>query len=243
MAEQKEWFDTWFDTPYYHILYKNRDFDEASAFIKVLYQQLRFRPKHKALDVACGKGRHSIHLNQLGLQVTGIDLSRESIQVAKQFQNESLRFYQHDMREVFKKEQYDYVLNLFTSFGYFTEKGDNKKAIKAMAENLKPGGTFVLDFFNPLHVIKQLVPFEEKVIDGIKFIITKTIEENFIVKSIEVVDGDKNFNFQEIVKAISKEDFEEYFKLAGLSMQAVYGDYKFNPFTAQSERMIFIATK
>lgn len=244
MEGQKEWFDTWFDTSYYHILYKNRDFEEASAFIKVLYHHLQLRETHKILDVACGKGRHSIHLNQLGLEVTGIDLSKESIAEAKQFENESLHFYQHDMREDFRNEYFDYVLNLFTSFGYFEDKQENERAIIAMAKNLKPKGTLVLDFFNPDHVIKNLVPAEHKEIDGVQFNITKSMTNGFIVKSIEVIDKGKTYNFEERVKVIPKERFESFFKAAGLNVVNIYGSYSFEEYSPErSERMIFIAQK
>jgi 2-polyprenyl-3-methyl-5-hydroxy-6-metoxy-1,4-benzoquinol methylase len=32
-------------------------------------------PKMQSVDLACGKGRHSIYLNQLGFDVLGADLS------------------------------------------------------------------------------------------------------------------------------------------------------------------------
>lgn len=241
---EKEWFDTWFDTPYYHILYKNRDFEEASAFIHQLYRHLNLTYIHKALDVACGKGRHSIHLNQLGLDVTGIDLSKESILMARQFENETLHFYEHDMRLPFRENYFDFVLNLFTSFGYFSDNSDNEKAINAMATNLKPNGILLLDFFNPQYVKDNLVGYEEKTIDGVNFIITKKIEKDFIVKTINVEDKGKEYAFEEKVKAISRVEFQECFKLAGLTVEQVYGSYTFQDFDPKSsERMIFIARK
>ncbi len=62
----KKWFDTWFDTKYYHILYKNRDYSEAEHFISNLVNRLMIDKSDRILDLACGKGRHSIYLNKLG---------------------------------------------------------------------------------------------------------------------------------------------------------------------------------
>ena len=61
------------------------------------------------LDVACGKGRHSKTLASLGFQVTGIDISFDSIQQAKQYESEHLDFYVHDMRLPFWGNYYNYA--------------------------------------------------------------------------------------------------------------------------------------
>ncbi len=65
--------------PYYHQLYFNRDDKEAAAFIDKLIEHLKPAPGATMLDVACGKGRHSIQLAGKGFDVTGIDLSEDSI--------------------------------------------------------------------------------------------------------------------------------------------------------------------
>lgn len=73
------WFEDWFNTPYYHLLYKNRDFTEAESFISLLVKDLNLPQNSKIIDLACGKGRHSLYLNRLGYNVLGLDLSEESI--------------------------------------------------------------------------------------------------------------------------------------------------------------------
>ena len=143
----KNWFDTWFNTPYYHLLYKNRNYDEAEFFLNNLLDYLKPDKNHKFIDVACGKGRHAIFINKKGYDIEGIDLSKESIDYASQFSNDKLSFKVHDMRSTYKKEEFDFLLNIFTSFGYFDEPSDNLKAIQAMADNIKKGGKVVLDFY------------------------------------------------------------------------------------------------
>ena len=73
----------WFDSDYYHILYSNRDLKEAEHFIKNLVNHLKIKKGSKILDLACGKGRHSIYLNKKGFDVTGYDNSEKSIKKAK----------------------------------------------------------------------------------------------------------------------------------------------------------------
>ena len=94
------WFANWFNSPYYHILYKNRDEKEAELFIDNLLHKLRLKKGSKLIDIACGKGRHATYFNKKGMDVVGIDLSKNSISIAKQFENPSLIFNVHDMRKV-----------------------------------------------------------------------------------------------------------------------------------------------
>ena len=76
-----EWFESWFDTPYYHLLYQDRNDREAQLFIDRLLGYLQVSGDMRMLDVACGKGRHAIYMNRQGFNVTGIDLSEQNMPV------------------------------------------------------------------------------------------------------------------------------------------------------------------
>lgn len=241
---QKKWFECWFNSPYYHLLYKNRNFDEAELFINNLLLFLKPQPEHRFLDVGCGKGRHSIYLNKKGLNVTGIDLSENSITYAQQFGNEHLHFYVHDMRKLFRTNYFDVAVNLFTSFGYFENPNDDNAAINSICKALKPNGIFVLDFMNANKVIANLIAHETKVIEGVEFRITKKIENNFIVKQIDFTDKGQSYHFEERVKALTLKDFEKYFQNNELKIINLFGNYQLQNFDAtHSDRLIIIAQK
>ena len=110
------WFKDWFNSPYYHILYGSRNEAEANRFIQNIANLLQFKKDELALDLACGKGRHSRELASHALNVYGIDLSEESIKAASKLSCHNLQFEIHDMRKVYKQNYFDYVFNLFTSF-------------------------------------------------------------------------------------------------------------------------------
>ncbi|MEM9389699.1 MAG: class I SAM-dependent methyltransferase [Bacteroidota bacterium] len=245
MPQRREWFGEWFDSPYYHILYHDRDHYEAERFIDNLTDVLKPSKSDHILDVACGKGRHSIYLNKKGFNVTGFDLSEQNITYAKQFQNDRLHFFVQDMREPIALQEFDVILNLFTSFGYFNTEQENVKAIKAVTGALKAGGRFLLDFLNPYTVIHALKPTEIKLIQGIEFKIRKYLsDDNFIIKEIEFEDKGKPYHYEERVRAIRRLDFLTYFREAGLLLENIYGDYQFSPYVAEdSERMIFVLKK
>jgi ubiquinone/menaquinone biosynthesis C-methylase UbiE len=238
------WFANWFDSPYYHTLYKNRDEKEAQVFIDNLVQHLQIPKGNKLIDIACGKGRHATYFNSLGLDVLGVDLSPNSIASATKNEKATLQFSVHDMREVYQENRFDVVTNLFTSFGYFDDNNDEQKAINAMASNLKSGGVLIIDFMNVKKVIANLVLKEQKTIDGIIFNITRKVEAGHIIKDISITNGAEKQHFQEKVKAITLADYSEFITTAGLKIIDIFGNYKLEDFnTKTSDRLILICKK
>ncbi len=234
------WFASWFDTPYYHILYKDRNYREAQIFMDNLTHYLNLPEKAKVLDLACGKGRHSIYLNQLGFDVIGADLSENSIAEASKNVNDTLHFQVHDMREPFE-DKFDAIFNLFTSFGYFENDEDNLKTLVAIKDSLTEYGFAVIDFMNVNQVIANLVPTEVKTVDGIDFHIKRYVADNHIYKEIDFEDQGEKFHFTEKVKALTLEDFTQMMETAGIFLLDIFGDYKLKKFHKKdSERLIMI---
>ena len=236
------WYKEWFNTPYYHTLYKDRNDKEAQKFITNLSKVLNFNKHSKILDLACGKGRHSLYLNKLGYDVCGEDLSENSINYAKQFENSTLKF---RVRNILDQENshYDAVLNLFTSFGYFNTQKEDLKALENIKHNLKPDGIGVIDFMNCQKVIKNLVQTEEKEINGILFQIRREIIDGFIQKHITFVTENKSFNYTEKVKIITLIDFQKLFDKAGLTILNTFGNYNLEPFNVDTANRLILVFK
>lgn len=242
------WFETWFDTPYYHILYKDRDFAEAENFITLLINHLNIKTDSKIIDLACGKGRHSVFLNKMGYQVLGLDLSQQSIEHNKKFENSTLKFEVHDMRnEIFPQisnEKVSAVFNLFTSFGYFDDENDDRKVFQSISNVLKEDGFFVLDFLNEKWVENTLNEEETTTKEGIDFIIQKRIENQNIIKDIRFKDQGKDYHFFEKVKLHTLEEISSYAEEFGFERVEIFGDYHLNQFDLEtSPRCINIFKK
>ena len=258
MKEKKEWFASWFDSPYYHILYQNHNEQSAKDFIDNLFKKLtpqyselsehQIMSSYKILDLACGKGRHSRYMASKGFDVTGTDLAENSIKFARQFETDNLSFFQHDMRKSFRINYFDYIFNIFTSFGYFEKEADNVTALKCVAEGLKPDGIFILDYFNTNWVRHTMIPNYTQTAAGIEFHIKKHIENNHIFKTIrfETESGESNnlvltkYKFQEKVRLFTLTDFELIFEKAGLKIIEKFGDYQLNPFDEQKSNRLII---
>ncbi len=238
--DTEQWYASWFDTDYYHILYKDRDDTEAQKFMDRLTSYLNLAPEATILDLACGKGRHSIYLNSLGYEVTGADLSANSIEYAKQFENDTLHFVEHDMCCPMGKK-FDAIFNLFTSFGYFDQEEDNLKALQAIKADLDEGGVGVIDFMNVDFVIDNLVTADVKEVEGIAFQQRRFVEDGYIVKEISFEDAGRPYQYEERVRALTLNDFETYFEKAGITLLEIFGDYKLRKFdAATSERLILV---
>jgi SAM-dependent methyltransferase len=238
--EVNNWFSSWFDSPYYHILYKERNQEEAQLFMDNLVHYLNLPEEATILDLACGKGRHAIHLNQLGFNVLGADLSANSILEANKSANATLQFKEHDMREPFE-EKFDAIFNLFTSFGYFENTADNLKTLKAMKNSLTEYGFAVIDFMNVHQVLANLIPEEVKTVDGIDFHIKRYLKDGYIFKEIDFDDQSEKFHFTEKVSALTLADFENLMEQADIFLLDTFGDYKLKKFhKMESERLIMI---
>jgi SAM-dependent methyltransferase len=245
-ADKPQWYRYWFDSPYYHKLYFNRDEDEALAFITRLLSRLQPPQGSFMLDVACGRGRHSRMLAAKGFDVTGIDLSIASINYAKRFETDNLSFFQHDMRLPFRVNYFDYVFNLFTSFGYFNSDRENDNVVRTMASALKEEGILVMDYLNVHYAEDHLVHKSEAQLDGVNFFITKWYDETHFYKRIIVEDEtmEEPMEFMEKVAKFSLGDFNDMFAFHDLQMQEVYGDYQFGHYDVKkSPRLLMIAKK
>jgi SAM-dependent methyltransferase len=235
------WFESWFDSPYYPILYQHRDDQEAERFIAKLLGHLQLPAQAHVLDLACGRGRHARYIHAQGYDVTGLDLSPASIRDANLFAAPGLRFGVQDMRAPLPAK-YDLILNLFTSFGYFEAASDNLQVLRHVKAALHPGGTFVLDFLNATQVIASLVSSEEKTLHGIHFQLTRALEAGIIVKRIAVIDGEKHFQFEERVQALHADLITDLLAQADLVEVARWGGYDGRPWVdADAQRLVIFA--
>lgn len=231
----------WFNSDYYHKLYKNRDHKEARSFIDKITRYLNLKKDSKILDLACGIGRHSTYLQKIGFDVVGTDKSKNNIEKAKVSENEKLSFFQMEMIDN-TNYKYDVVFNLFTSFGYVNHDY-NLNTIKNIERQLKDDGVVIIDFMNTTFVKKNLVKEETKIIDNLKFEIKRRYDSNYIIKEIRFCDKNEYF-FKEKVMDLSINNFKKYLKRYKLEIIKTFGNYYLDDFKInKSERLIMVIKK
>ncbi len=145
-SSSKEWWRDYFDGQYlleYEPIFSlERDRQEVSRLIELLELPVGAR----ILDVPCGQGRHAHLLAEAGFDVDGLDYSKHLLERARaRGTGKSLRYTQGDMRKLPGRwsGRFDAVVNLFTSFGFFTDPADDARVIAEFARALKPGGVLV----------------------------------------------------------------------------------------------------
>ena len=241
-SSTSEWFNTWFNTPYYDLLYGHRGTQEASDFVQRIYQKLDMYPGATVLDMPCGWGRHSQVLHRLGLRATGADINADLIDRARNTASKGLTFKVHDMRQPYPGGGFDYVLNLFTSLGYFKTDAENQAVLKGLTSVLKPNGQLLIDFLNADRIKMQFKPFETRAIKGIRFQIRRQIRNNYIRKDVQIEDQGKQLHFLEQVMLYDVSWFSAALEACGMKVTGCYGDYHFTPFEPTcSERLLITA--
>lgn len=236
----------WFDSPLYETLYAHRDDEEArqlSTLIARLYPPEEYT---EVLDLACGRGRHTLNLARLGYGMTGLDLSPRATHIAKerlQIEGHSARFFTADMRFPLPY-RFNGIVNLFTSFGYFERDEDNITVLSSIRAMLKPGGFLVMDFLNAECVRNTLVPDETGTLPGMTYSIRRFILGDMVHKEIEISrEGADPMRFREQVKLLDADWFRKQLHAKGFKIQALFGDYDGGRYDASgSPRLIISAS-
>ena len=240
-----EWFERWFGEEYL-ALYPHRDEREAATALGLVESKIGGLEVQRALDLACGAGRHSRLLRERWT-TTGFDLSLPLLTRAREADPDGL-YVRGDMRALpFVDHAFDLVVNLFTSFGYFDNDAQHLRVLAEVARVTRRGGKFVLDFLNPDYVRSTLVPRESSNIGGRSIEIRREVssDERFVVKTIASggEGGAAEQTFVERVRLFDRLDLETMLEESGFGVEQVLGDYAGGPHSESSPRTIMFAIR
>ncbi|MGG4394906.1 class I SAM-dependent methyltransferase [Paenibacillus thiaminolyticus] len=238
-----EWYERSFGRDYL-LVYRHRDFQGATQEVHGMMEWLQLPASASILDLCCGMGRHALALAEAGYRVTGVDLSEVLLEEAMAHDTRGqVKFFRGDMRELPVEGPFDAVVNLFTSFGYFTDNEDNARVFQEIHRVLKPQGRFIVDFLNPSYVRQHLVPYSERVDGGTRIEERRRIENGFVKKAITLTDasGREPRQYEERVRLYELADFRNMMDKAGLVIDQVHGSYDGGAYDEeQSKRMIMV---
>ncbi len=243
------WYKEWFGEEYLE-LYAHRDAGEADRHLDFVEQHLapRLPEPRSVLDLACGGGRHTAALRGRGYRTLGIDLSLTLLAVPPR-----VPCVAGDMRRLpFREGTFDWVLNFFTSFGYFERERENFEVLEEFVRVLTPGGRFLIDFLNREVVLANLKAREVQEIAGRRVHIERWYDEDTrrINKRmrIEAPGGSgqttpSSQTYLESVRAYSRDEVTIGARWAGLVVDDLYGNFHGEPFDLDSERLILVGHK
>ena len=235
------WYKEWFGSEYLE-LYSHRDRGEAEAHVRFVLEALAGNRPSAVLDLACGAGRHTLALRQRGIRTLGVDLSLTLLTEPPPFPSVA-----GDMCCLpFADHSFDWVLNFFTSFGYFESEAQNLEVLHEIERILDRHGKFLIDLFNREQVIANLVPRERQHRGGHEVEIERWFDARTerINKRIRVLATDRKAqSFVESVRAYRREEVEQALAAAGLVVDRLHGDFDGGEFRGDSERLILIGHK
>ena len=240
-----EWYRKWFNTDYLQ-LYRHRSSDEAENFVQMLIVKGWLNPEGRILDIACGAGRYMISLLSKGVDIYGIDLSKDLLSIAKSKMSRMIgsRLVRSDMRLLPFRQKFDAAMSLFTSFGYFSDP-DNLRVIEETGRVLKTGGIFILDYFNYESVVNNLRPISIKRLGRIIAEERRRydVRSRRITKTVILYKENKIEEFFESVRCYTLDEVIDFFQMHNFQICKVYGDYEGGDYRIDKQRMIIIGRK
>lgn len=242
-----EWFKDWFASDEYLSVYRHRNEEDALRLFQLIRKNINLLPDMSVLDICCGACRHSIHFALMDCRVFSFDLSLNLLKAGKKkaaLNGVEINLFNADLRNIGLKKQFDLVINLFTSFGYFESDEENFMLFRDAYSLLKKNGCLVFDYFNTENLKKRIVPesvdhFEDKTV-----IQKRYIESGRIKKDIKITSENGTSKYTESVKLYTPEEIMSAMESAGFCVSSVYGDYSGTPLDIEiSPRLIIIARK
>ena len=247
------WFVQAFDRTWLR-LYAHRDDAEATAAAPHIQEHLGLTVGKRVLDVGCGGGRYARALADCGIRVTGVDLSEELLNVAREKSPHlpgKPDYFLRDIRKLPFFNQFDAAMSMFTSFGYFDRREDDLAIFAGVHRALKPGSRFLLDFLNADQVRADLVESEERNDGTMEVSIQRRIADGPFgpcvfkrIQAKDAVSGRDLASFEERVRLYTADEVEALLTEAGFSLRGErMGNVDGDAFSATSPRFVRVAER
>ena len=247
------WYVRFFKGDYLRVYGHTLQQDRTDLETQFAIHALGIQPHHRVLDLCCGQGRHSIALAKTGLDVTGVDLSAEMLDIARSeatVAGLALTLHQADMRHLPDEfaNQFDAVINMFSSFGYLESEEDDQKVLHQIAKALKPGGKLMMDLLNREWVIINNEEFDWHQHDDGRVILERrqlNLQQsiNHLTYTEILPDGTRREMSDLNMRLYTLTELTKMLNAAGLQFKSVYGGFHGEDYSVNTRRMIVVASK
>lgn len=243
---------------YYDALYKDKDYLKEVKFVKKFIK--KYSPKSKKiLSLGCGTCSYEIILSRSGYEITGIDLSKEMLQIAsekikKAHLDSKIKLFQKNVQNFHFEDKYDVALAMFNIVGYQIKNKEFESMLKNVNDSLKPNGIFLFDCWYMPAVLKDKPTDRVKRVKfGNKEIIRLTKsklyqDKNMIEINFDILELDKKNLLSEgkethNVRYWSLPEIECFLENAGFSIIKVCNFMDENSHISEDNWNIFIAAR
>jgi len=245
----REWFENeTFWSELYPYMFDEQRFAAADEQMRKIIKLTGVR-RGTVLDLCCGPGRHSVALAKRKFQVTGVDRTRFLLNKARQRAKSArvrVEFVRADMREFVRPASFNLVINLFTAFGYFDRKDDDRLVLRNICASLKPKGVCVIDVMGKERLAKAFATTTaDRHADGSMLIQVHEIFDDWtrIRNEWILVKGNRARRFKFHHTIYSGQELKELLRAAGFADVKLYGDFDGQPYGLDAPRLIAVARK
>jgi 2-polyprenyl-3-methyl-5-hydroxy-6-metoxy-1,4-benzoquinol methylase len=247
--KNQDWWKTAFNETYLAAFNDEDSMRRGEEEVAFLIKTLNLKKGARILDFACGQGRHAVPFAQQGMNVTCADASAPLLRAAKQralAEKVRISFIKTDIRSYRKASRYDAIVMLGNSFGYFSDK-DNERVLSNVAASLKSGGWFALDLSNTAGMLRQRTVGEcSRKIPGGTLV---TRELNFDPKTFRstvrwrILQKKKKVSFDGVLRLYTPPEIYHLLAERNMTVEKMYGSFTKEPYSLETRRCLIIARK
>ena len=250
MTVHPDWPITFFDEDYLKIYRPNLTEERNQKETEFIAGALDLPHGASVLDLACGVGRHSIGMAKLGYQVTGVDFNPcylENAAAAAEKAGVKVHWMVGDMRSLQMEEAFDGVYSYFTSFGYFSDR-ENERVIANIVKALRHSGRFLLDMANRDWILThpQQRSWSQQEDGGLLMEeATLNLSSSRVISRLMLIETQggarvtKEFNLRLYTCAELTAMFERH----GLDVKRVWGGPDRSDYSSESRRLVMLAER
>lgn len=231
---------------YKDILTEERTQKEVNFILKTV----KLKRGSKILDIPCGFGRHSIELAKRGYDVTGQDINGYFLDLARRSAKKhdvSPRFLKADMRKIDFENEFDLVLNLFTSIGYFEKEDDDILFLREASKSLKKGGKLLVDTVNRERVLGDYMKKSwSELQDGTIILFERKFDQvsgTSYEQRIVIDKAGRRKRISIVLRLYALSELISLVERSGFKFESVFGDFEGGEYGLKSTRCIVLASK
>jgi SAM-dependent methyltransferase len=254
MASQgSAWYVDFFRSDYLNVyghMFTEERAEKESAFVA---SALELKAAASVLDLCCGQGRHSVQLAKRGCRVTGLDLNPAYLELAKQAANAgkvAIETVAADMRQIPFANEFDAIVNMYSSFGYLETEAEDLKVLESAAKALKADGRLLLDMLNREWAIDNYIQNDWHTgTDGTLYVerrdldlATSRMHVHFIVVD-PPPKGGRRESIGHIIRLYTLTEMTRLLERVGMRVTAVFGGFDGEAYAIGTRRMIIVARK
>lgn len=251
MTQERVWYESFFGQDYLDVYAYQFTEERAAKETNFVAKALGLRPGERVLDLCCGQGRHAVVLASMDLEVIGIDLSEQYLELTEMAAKERgvrLQTLHADMREIPLDNYFDAIVNMFSSFGYLESEAEDARVLDSIRRALKPGGRVLLDLLNRDWVIANYIQNDwHRGDDGTLYLEHRELDlptsRNHVTFTAIRPDGSQHEIVGHHIRLYTLRELLGMLEAAGLVFEAVYGGFDGEPYGIDTRRTIVVARR